>query len=173
MKPKNALFISAVLTAFVLTILGGVASTLNPTQASQVAVAASPTETIQITDVPTQPDPTVTASAPVGPEQAAAIAAEYMKKNDVYSVESTLLEGVPVFKVVFSSGDVVYLGLDGTVISTEKLQPTTVFVDPTAAPRKHKSNNNGATGASSGGNGGGSGGENEHPDEQETEHEKD
>ena len=174
MKPKSALFISAVLTAFVLAILGGVVSTLNPNKTSQVAVTASPTQEMIVTELPTQLEPTIVAAAtPVGPEQAAAIAAEYMKKNDVYRVESITQNGVDVFKVVFSSGDVVYVGLDGTVLSTEMLPPTTVFVEePTVAPKKHKNNNN--SGGTNVNNGGGSGGgQNESEHEHESEHEED
>jgi hypothetical protein len=116
------------------------------------------------TEIPTQVDPTATAAAPVTPEQAASIAAQYMKKTDVYSVESASLNGVNVFKVVFSSGDVVYVGLDGNVISTEMLQPTIVYVEPTTAPQKHQ-------GGGNGGNGGGGG--NEHEQEKEQEHDHD
>lgn len=151
MKPKSALFISAVLTASVLVIIGSVVSSLNTAKTS---LAAVPTQEVLATDVPTQVEPTATAAVPVTPEQAASIAAQYMKKTDVYSVESASLNGANVFKVIFSSGDVVYVGLDGIVISTETLQPTTVYVEPTTAPQKHQ-----------GGNGGGKGGGHEHEHE--------
>lgn len=156
MKPKSALFISAVLTAFVLVIVGSVVSSFTAAKTSQ---AVAPTQEMLAIDIPTQVDPTATAAAPVTPEQAASIAAQYMKKTDVYSVESASLNGVNVFKVVFSAGDVVYVGLDGNVISTETLQPTTVYVEPTSAPQKHQ-----------GGGNGGSGGGHEHEKEQEHEH---
>lgn len=167
MKPKSALFISATLTVFVLVILGSVVSTMNTTPKNDVAAVASATQEVLATEIPTQVDPTATAAAaPVSAEQAASIAAQYLNKTDVYSVESTLQNGVNVFKVVFSSGDVVYVGLDGIVISTEVLQPTTVYVEPTLAPKKkHNSNNNGNSGGTGGGNNGG-----EH--EPETEHEE-
>lgn len=160
MKPKSALFISAVLTAFVLAILGGVVSTLNTSKTSEVAVAtASPTEEVLPTDLPTQIDATVTPAAalPITAEQAASIAAQFMNKTDVYSAENTLFNGVNAFKVVFSSGDVVYVGLDGVVISNETLQPTVVYVEPTLAPQKNKNK----------GNDGGH--EREHEDEDENE----
>lgn len=145
MKPKSALFISAVLTAFVLAILGGVVSTLNTSKTSQVAVATvSPTEEVLPTDLPTQIDSTATpvAALPITAEQAASIAAQFMNKTDVYSAENTLFNGVNAFKVVFSSGDVVYVGLDGVVITNETLQPTTVYVEPTLAPQKNKNKGN-------------------------------
>ncbi len=146
MKPKSALFISAVLTAFVLVILGSVVSSLNTANTTKTNQAAAPTQEILATDIPTQVDPTAMAASPVTPEQAASIAAQYMKKTDVYSVESTSLNGVNAFKVVFSSGDVVYVGLDGIVISTPTLQPTTVSVQPTTALQKHQGSSNGGGG---------------------------
>jgi uncharacterized membrane protein YgcG len=168
------------LTAFVLAILGSVVSTLNTAKTSQVAVAASPTQEILPTDLPTQVEPTATtAVTTVSPEQAASIAAQFLNKTDVYSVETTALNGVNVFKVVFSAGDIVYVGLDGVVISTEVMKPAVVYVEPTVVPqKKHKSggNNNISGGGNTGGvsTGGGStgGGDDSGDDgEPQTEHE--
>jgi hypothetical protein len=151
MKPKSALFISAALTAFVIAILAGVVATFNTTKTSDVAAAASPTD-VQATDTATQPA-TATAPTQVSPQQAASIASQFLKKTDVYSVEGTSLNGANVYKVVFSSGDIVYVGLDGTVISaaTPTPQPTTPsynYPAPTT-PKKHRG----------GGGGGGGGGD--------------
>jgi hypothetical protein len=159
MKPKSALFISATLTAFVLAILIGVISAFNTAKTSEVAAAASPTQEAAATDVPAQPDPRATQPAQVGPEQAASIAAQFMNKTDVYSVESTSINSINAFKVIFSSGEVVFVGLDGKIISTTKLQPTIVSVAPTAPPQKRNNSGGGS------GNGGGH--------EQEHEHEHD
>lgn len=158
MKPKSALFVSAVLTAFVLAILGGVVSTLNTSTSTEVAINPTQQEVLP-TDIPTQAQPTAITVAQVSPEQAASIAAQFMNKTDVYSVETFALNGVNVFKVVFSAGEIVYVGLDGVVISTEVLQPTVVYVEPTLAPQQ----NNGGNGGS---------GDDDH-DEDEHEDEKD
>ncbi len=152
MKPKSALFISATLTAFVLAILASVVSAFNTAKTSEITSAASPTQEVVATDVPTQPDPTATQPVQVGPEQAASLAAQFMNKTDVYSVESTSLNGMNVFKVVFSSGDIVFVGLDGKIISTSKLQPVVVNINPTPTQKKHRGSGSG--GNSSGGGGG-------------------
>jgi hypothetical protein len=165
MKTKSALFLSAALTAFVLAIVASVFGVYNAAKTSEVAAAASPTQVVVANDAPTQPDPTaaatVTEPTQVGPVQAASLAAQYMNKTDVYSVESTTVNGVTQYMVVFSSGDIVYVGLDGKIISTAAAQPTvapqpttvsSVPLPPTPAP-KHRSGG--------GGGGGGGGGEGE------------
>jgi hypothetical protein len=155
MKPKSALLISATLTAFVLAILVGVVSAFNTAKTNEVVTsAASPTQEALVADVATQADPTATQAAQVGPEQAASIAAQFLNQTDVYSVESTSINSVNAYKVIFSSGDIVYVGLDGKIISTEKLQPTVIVnTDPIPAPKKHKND------------GGSGGGGHEHEDD--------
>jgi hypothetical protein len=160
---KSTLFISAALTAFVLAVLAGVVTAFKSASLAGQAAAAAPaalevpaTAAIELpsavpTAVPTQ----------VGPLEAASLAAQFLNRQDVYSVESTTLDGVNAFKVTFSSGDIVYVGLDGQVISTTKLQPAVITnVEPTPKPHKKNNNNNN--------NGGGGGGE--HEGEHEGEH---
>jgi hypothetical protein len=153
---KSTLFVSAALTAFVLVILAGVVMAFNnnTTQTSAVAPATAVVEVLPTaipetaTAAPTDAPP----AAPVSPQDAAGIAAQFMNKQDVYSVESFTLDSANVYKVTFSSGDIVYVGLDGKVISTAKLQPVVVTnIDPT--PKPHKKNNNNGGGNNSGGGG--------------------
>jgi len=94
---------------------------------------------------PTVPQPA--AAITIAPEDAAGIAAQYMGRADLYSVETSILNGNTVYKVVFSSGDIVYLSLDGQVLG---VAPAPVTVAP----------NNG-----SGGSGGGHEQEHEHDGE--------
>ena len=164
MKTKSALFVSAALTAFTLAVVAAVFAAYNSAKTIDVAAAASPTQEMAATDIPTQPGPTATtASAPtqVDPIQAASLAAQYMKKTDVYSVESASINGVNQYKVVFSSGDIVYVGLDGNIISVAAAQPTvapqpttavSVPLLPTRAPR-HRSGGGGGGGEGEGGDG--------------------
>ena len=72
------------------------------------------------------PNPSAEVTAAISPEDAATIAAQYMGRSDLYSVEATSLYGNTVYKVVFSSGDIVYIGLDGQVIGVAPAQ----IVDP-------------------------------------------
>ena len=147
MNPKSALFISATLTAFVLAILFGVVTKISNT--TQAAVAPTQAEVQQVSvvqDLPTATDqPTETAvptvEPPLGPEAAAALAATAINNQAVYSVESTTYQGVNCYKVVFSTGEIVYIGLDKQVLVQTKLQASVVTIDPTPAPKKHKKNN--------------------------------
>src|SRR4030042_3886847 len=50
----------------------------------------------------------------VTPKAAAAAAAGYLGRPELYSVELTQLKGIPAYKVTFISGDVVFLALEGT-----------------------------------------------------------
>lgn len=151
MKTKSALFLSAMLTAFVLAILASLVSAFNSDKTTNLAVVASPTQQVALAVLPTQPEATAALPTQVGAEQAASIAAQYMNKTDVYSVETSSINGANAYKVVFSSGDIVFVGLDGKVISTSKLPPVTVNVVPPAAPKQHHSGNKGH--ASGGGEG--------------------
>lgn len=65
------------------------------------------------------------ASAVLTPQQAAEVAAVYMGRSDLYAVENMALSGQPVYLVTFSSGDQVYVGLDGQVLGTVSAQQIT------------------------------------------------
>ena len=163
MKQKTLLVVSIVLTVFVLTILGGVvstvqgagkASTATNTQSADLASPDPATldtniqQTIQAREAAYQDlisqanarlqqmqaeqealqaqikalqsqssDPT--SPAQVSPQQAAQIAAQYMGHSDLYSVETTSSNGATVYKVTFSSGNIVLVSLDGQVISVQ------------------------------------------------------
>ena len=108
MLPKKTILISAVLTAFVLSMLGGVAMALKqPATASEATVA-----------------PTIVAS--LTPQEAAALASNVLNQQDVYSVESSSINGVDAYMVTFSSGQIAYVGLDGQILSITKIQPVVV-----------------------------------------------
>jgi len=163
MKQKTLLVVSIVLTVFVLTILGGVvstvqgagkASTATNTQAADLAspdpapLDANIQQTIQAREAAYQDlisqanarlqqmqaeqealqaqikalqsqSSAPTSPAQISPQTAAQIAAKYLGRSDLYSVESTSSNGASVYKVTFSSGDVVLVGLDGQVISVQ------------------------------------------------------
>jgi len=107
MLPRKTILISAVLTAFVLSMLGGVAMALKQTPTVPVAVA-----------------PTVTVS--LSAQEAANVAATVLNQQDIYSVESAPFNGVDAYKVVFSSGQVAFVGLDGQILSITQIQPVVI-----------------------------------------------
>ncbi len=106
---KTPLFISGVLTTFVLIIMAGVLSAFR-----SVSAEAQPTATSEPTEVPA----TATVAAPlvITPEEAAQIAAKLMNQTDVYSVESAAIDGLDAYKVTLSSGDIVYVSPTGEVL---------------------------------------------------------
>jgi hypothetical protein len=191
---KTAIVISAVLTAFVLAIAGGVFLTVRAVSGANAAQAASP----QV--LPTDPAPTdappaqgldpqtaqeiqqreanyqnliaqanerlvqaqqkeqelqaqlaalqasataatqAPAPAQVTAQQAAQIAAQYLNQSSAYSVETTLLKGQTVYLVTMSSGDIVYVSLDGQVIGTQPapaVQPSTSILAKNGGGRSY------------------------------------
>lgn len=105
---KTPLFVSGVLTTFVMMVMAVVLTAFR-----SVPVAAQATSTSEPTEVPA----TATAAPlTVTPEEAAQIAAKLMNQTEVYSVESSVLDGVDVYKVTLSSGDIVYLNPTGEVV---------------------------------------------------------
>jgi hypothetical protein len=112
---KSSLFISAVLTTFVLAVLAGAFTAYRALARSNSQVnTQQPVAVVQ-----------PTASA-LTPEQAAQLAAQYLGRSDLYSVESAVLNGTTAFKVTFSSGDVVYVSPDGQVVSVVPAPPAVV-----------------------------------------------
>ncbi len=118
MQPKTTLFISAALTTFVLAVLIGVVGKFQSQAAPQPTATEAPTAIP--TDVPTA---LPTTAANVTLEQAAAIAAQFLNQQDVYSAETTQLDGANVIKVTFSSGTIVYVSPSGQVLSIATLPP--------------------------------------------------
>jgi len=130
---KSALFISAVLTTFALVILYGVVSAYRGDQNVDVVEAAPPpteTPTAVPTDIPTPAQTVVT------PEEAAQIAANVVGSDKLLSAETSNFNGVDAWLITFTNKDVVYVGLDGQVLSVQ-VAPVVVSV---AAPVKKKSN---------------------------------
>ena len=124
---KSTLFISAVLTTFVMAMLAGVASAYqNVVNSNQVAAQSEP-QTQAVAEV--IPAPTEVQPINWTPEEAAALAAQVLGHDDLFSVEVTDLNGETVYMVTFSSGDLVYVSLDGQIRSIGKVPVETVVVN--------------------------------------------
>ena len=113
MIPKRTLFISALLTAFALATLGGVAVALKQSSSGSTP---TPAPVAAVTSTP----------AALSPQDAATLAGNVLNQKDIYSVESSSLNGTNAYKVVFSSGSVAYVGLDGQILSVSQIQPAVV-----------------------------------------------
>ncbi len=115
MKGKS-LFLSAALSAFILMLIGGVVrasangfffkTESTPAAAASVAAPTS-TDTLQ---------PTSTAGLSPEAQAAVNIATAFIRRTDVYSVDTVKVNGMDAYKVTFSSGDLVYVTPAGKVI---------------------------------------------------------
>jgi uncharacterized membrane protein YgcG len=123
---KSTLFISAVLTTFILAILFNV---VNAARNNEEGVTqADPTVVAEVlpTDTPL-PDPTATAVF-LSPEQAATLAGQILGRTDLLSVETTLLSNENVYLVKFMNGDQVYISPGGSILSVVLAPPPVVVV---------------------------------------------
>ena len=163
---KSTLFISAMLTTFVMAMLAGVASAYQKTvEASQIAAVQPQSQPTTETIADVIPAPTEIQPVNWTPEEAASVAAQVLGHDDLYSVEVADLNGETVYMVTFSSGDLVYVSLDGQIRSIGKVEVQTVVV---------------SSGGGGGKGGGGGGGKNKsnsssqsHEDDDHEEHEHD
>ena len=125
---KSTLLLSIALTGIVLGLLFALVSV------SQTAIETTALENDTQVQEQTQPqqsgqsipypaDVSPSAAANVEIFDAAAIAARILGHNDVYIAEYAQLDGADVYLVTFLSGDLVYVSLDGQVISASKQEP--------------------------------------------------
>jgi len=156
---KSTLFISIVLTTFMLAVLFGVVSNYQRIVAPTEVAAASPAPTDQPIVFNDSQAPTEAALQlqNITPEAASALAAKILGRTDLYSVEVTQFEGADVYLVTFSSRDIVYVGLDGSILSISKL-PVTVVNQVSTKKSNRNSNEDGNTGGNGSPSGGGGGG---------------
>lgn len=115
MKHKPLALISMALTVFSLILIAGVIVVVRQVNAAAEPAAAAQ-EQVQNNAAPD------TAVAAVSPQQAAELAAVYMGRSDLYTVESATLNNQPTFLVTFSTGDQVYVSLDGQVLGVVPAQ---------------------------------------------------
>lgn len=158
---KSTLFISAALTAFVLVMLFGVVSAYqaatkaNPVNVSVATPVSQQQPVSAVTDAAPTLEPT-TQAANVTPEQAAQLAAQVINRTDLYSVETSKLNGVDAYLVTFSSGDLVYVSLTGQILSITKLPVLTVSTGGGGGGgRRHGGGGDDSGGAASGDSRGG------------------
>ena len=149
---KSTLFISAVLTTFILAILVGVVSAYRGTLDT---AQASPPPATEVAVVSTDtPQPTPEVSTILTPEQAAALAAQVLGRTDLLSVETTIYNGASAYLVTFIPGDQVYISPQGMILSV--VQAPVVVAAPVVSFTTNSGGHHGGNGG--GGEGGGGGG---------------
>lgn len=117
---KSTMFISAALTTFMLAVMFGVASAYQ--KIVQTGVPTEAAQQTQSTDVTFGTSSTVAGAVSI--EQAADLASNVIGRTDLYAAENAQLDGVNAYLVTFSSGDIVYVSLDGKILSISKLPVT-------------------------------------------------
>jgi hypothetical protein len=122
---KSSLFISTVLTTFVLVVLAGAVSAYRAFASSNQASVKPPAPVAQLA----APAPAI-----VSPQDAARIAALYIHRSDLYAVESKSFKGTNAYMVTFSSGDMVYVSLQGQVLSVIAPPSASVTTNPLPVP---------------------------------------
>lgn len=120
MSKKN-LLISAALTTFVLVVLANVSAVY-----ARIRTAVTLQPTVPPTMVVAEALPMQDQLAQVTHQEAANIAANFLGQNDLYSVENAAWNGVDAYKVVFSSGTIVYVSMDGQILGSEAPQPVVI-----------------------------------------------
>lgn len=129
---KSTVFISSILTTFALVMLYGVVSAyrgnLNITEATSQPATAIPVAE-SVIPAPTQ--------IIVTPEQAAQLAVQVIGHDNLLSAETANINGVDAYKITFTNNDVVYVGIDGQILSVQ-VAPVVVSVE---APARSKKNN--------------------------------
>ena len=138
---KSTLFLSAVLTTFMLAVMVGAVSayqkTVKTTSAAVQPTAAQPVQNVN--------EPLTPAPAPAfTPDQAAALAAQVMGRTDLYSVETTDFNGASVYLVTFTSGDLVYVSPEGQILSISKIVPTVISGPAASQQRRSRDDNSSA-----------------------------
>ena len=130
---KGTLILSLILTGVVLVLLFMLVSTYRKVVETAVPVADTATQ-LQEQAQPEQPAAQSTpnladtpAAGNVRIYDAAIEAAKVLGRNDVYIAEYAQLNGADVYLVTFLSGDLVYVSLDGQVVSTSKQNPVSPY----------------------------------------------
>lgn len=122
---KSLIFISAALTTFVMAVLGGAAHAYTSLKVS--APPAPQTAHFDSRQVPMAP---ALQAQSVSPQDAAAIAARYLGRTDLYSVELADFNGAQTYKVSFTAGHIVYVSLTGQVLAAQAPQPAVIVSAP-------------------------------------------
>ncbi len=165
---KLVMVISGAVTAFILAITAGAVyayRTMSVSAPGAVTVAnaqqpVSPvTTSLQLAAAPATPTTALNVSA----QDAAALAAKFMNRTDLYSVQLADFQGMQAYKVTFVTGDAAFVSMHGQMLSFQPV-PTPAPATTFGGGPSHHGGGGGGGGASSGtaaGGGGGGGWENE------------
>ncbi len=135
---RNLGFISAAVTTFTAVVLASVVYAYRgfaESPSTSTTSAGSITSAAQVADSPNaQAAPVNVPQA--GPQAstmtaqaAAALAGKFLNRTDLYSAQLTTYNSVSAYKIVFTSGDAVFVSLDGQILGMIPA-PATVTAPP-------------------------------------------
>lgn len=156
---KSTLFISAMLTIFLMATMFGAASAYKQIVKNNDAATTKSESGPMIAN--TQPTATAiptTQPLVISPEQATTVAVDFLGDTNVYSVESVIYENASAYLVTFSSGNLVYVSPSGEIITNTTIQPVYVAAS--------------SSGGGGGGGGGNNGGSNSGGDDHDDDHDE-
>ena len=165
---KSTLFVSAMLTVFLMATMFGVVSAYQQVvKNNELTSAQSSQKTISQPVSVVLAVPTATEMAPlvVTAEEATTIAVNFLNDPMVYSVEVVDYQGAPTYLVTFSSGELVYVSSEGVVVANTQVQPVVITASNTTS--RGQSNNSGSSSNNS------SGSNQQHEEHEHEEHEGD
>lgn len=148
---KSTLFVSAMLTVFLMATMFGVASAYQQAvNGDSRFLSRTPDKIASQSIDPVSMPISMVGNAPVAvevpqtvtPEEATLVAVDYLGDPEVYSVEVVDYQGAFVYLVTFSSGDMVYVSAAGEILATDELQPVIVAAPPVTNNGGSQSNNN-------------------------------
>ncbi len=125
---KSTLIISAVLTAALLFALYSLLSAYRKAIQAAVpstATVAAPAGNIQEQVTGIAADTPMTGTITI--YDAAALAVKVLGRTDLYIMETTQFDGAEVYLATFASGDMMYISLDGQVLSTSKAAGLSIY----------------------------------------------
>lgn len=127
---KSTLFVSAVLTVFLMATMFGVVSAYQQVVKNNSTTSTQPSQNVLSrsvsVDIAPVTTPTVTVPLVVTAEEATTIAIDFLGDPNVYSVEVVDYQGVPTYLVTFSSGALVYVNSEGVVVANTQMQPVVI-----------------------------------------------
>ena len=133
---KSTLIISVILTAAVLYALYNLVEVYRESVPAAAVAAVPVTVTAEATPELPTPVPTETPMVErITIYEAGAVAVKVLGRNDLYLVENSKFKDSDAFLATFLSGDILYISLDGSVLSASKVAPIAVS-QPTAHDRR-------------------------------------
>ena len=148
--PKKNLLISAALTAFMLVVATSIASayervnaTLNVIKTEAAEAEREQDSSVQQEEPVVAPTATEEIQVPLTHQEAALVAANFLEKTDLYSVENDDWEHTSAYKVVFSSGEVVYVSMYGDILAVEEPEVVIITDDSTTNTGSNSSRGSG------------------------------